>query len=185
MTAKRSPLNNRVVRSTPGEAERRTTTLKGSPYTAVGALFQSAFVVFLLPQVLPFVVFLLPQVLRTLRLLSEDAFSVFQPHRSYIFCSSAFSAVRPMIFCKKKQARFRSGSGPLVCGHRESLMIQLRITGLFIRSFALQMLIFAAVGFLDKPSVTLRDAERQIRQNARKREHPGGRGNILTVGGTS
>ena len=65
MTAKRSPLNNRVVRSTPGEAEGRTTTLKGSPYTAAGALFQSAFVVFLLPQVL-----------RTLRLLSEDAFSV-------------------------------------------------------------------------------------------------------------
>ena len=65
MTATRSPLNNRVVRSTPGEAEGRTTTLKGSPYTAAGALFQSAFVVFLLPQVL-----------RTLRLLSEDAFSV-------------------------------------------------------------------------------------------------------------
>ena len=50
MTATRSPLNNRVVRSTPGEeAEGRTTTLKGSPYTAAaGALFQSAFVVFLL-----------------------------------------------------------------------------------------------------------------------------------------
>ena len=64
MTATRSPLNNRVVRSTPGEAEGRTTPLKGSPYTAAGAL-QSAFVVFLLPQVL-----------RTLRLLSEDAFSV-------------------------------------------------------------------------------------------------------------
>ena len=65
MTATRSPLNNRMVRSTPGEAEGRTTTLKGSPYTAAGTLFQSAFVVFLLPQVL-----------RTLRLLSEDAFSV-------------------------------------------------------------------------------------------------------------
>ena len=65
MTATRSPLNNRVVRSTPGEADGRTTTLKGSPYTAAGALFQSTFVVFLLPQVL-----------RTLRLLSEDAFGV-------------------------------------------------------------------------------------------------------------
>ena len=31
------------------------------------------------------------------------------------------------------------------------------------RSNALQMLIFIAVGFLDEPSVTLRDAERQIR----------------------
>jgi len=39
--------------------------------SSMTALFQSAFVVFLLPQVL-----------RTLRLLSEDAFSVFQPHCS-------------------------------------------------------------------------------------------------------
>ena len=74
MTATRSPLNNRVVRSTPGEAEGRTTTLKGSPYTAAGALFQSAFVVFLLPQVL-----------RTLRLLSEDAFSVISTAQVEIF----------------------------------------------------------------------------------------------------
>ncbi len=75
MTATRSPLNNRVVRSTPGEAEGRTTTLKGSPYTAAGALFQSAFVVFLLPQVL-----------RTLRLLSEDAFSVISTAQVEKFC---------------------------------------------------------------------------------------------------
>ena len=74
MTATRSPLNNRVVRSTPGEAEGRTTTLKGSPYTAAGAL-QSAFVVFLLPQVL-----------RTLRLLSEDAFSVISTAQVEKFC---------------------------------------------------------------------------------------------------
>jgi len=39
MTAKRSPLNNRAVRSTPGEGDVRTTTLKGSPNTAAGALF--------------------------------------------------------------------------------------------------------------------------------------------------
>ncbi|MBR6319204.1 MAG: hypothetical protein IKR50_02045 [Prevotella sp.] len=31
--------------------------------------------------------------------------------------------------------------------------------------FALQMLIFSPAGFLDEPSVTLRDAERQIRGN--------------------
>ena len=32
-----------MVQSTPGEAEVRTTTLKGSPNTAAGALFQSVF----------------------------------------------------------------------------------------------------------------------------------------------
>ena len=75
MTATRSPLNNRVVQSTPGEAEGRTTTLKGSPYTAAGALFQSAFVVFLLPQVLRTLRFL-DKPSEQVRVLSEDAFSV-------------------------------------------------------------------------------------------------------------
>ena len=93
MIATRSPLNNRVVRSTPGEAEGRTTTLKGSPYTAAGALFQSAFVVFLLPQVL-----------RTLRfldkpseqVLSEDAFSVISTAQVDFF----FGGQRYIIFRK-------------------------------------------------------------------------------------
>jgi len=50
-----------------------------------------------------FVVFLLPQVLRTLRLLSEDAFSVFQPHRSKIY--------RAMKKLKESSQRHRSGAG--------------------------------------------------------------------------
>ena len=85
MTATRSPLNNRVVRSTPGEAEGRTTTLKGSPYTAAGALFQSAFVVFLLPQVLRTLRFL-DKPSEQVRVLSEDAFSVISTAQVEKFC---------------------------------------------------------------------------------------------------
>ncbi|MBR0049648.1 MAG: hypothetical protein IJP74_10080, partial [Prevotella sp.] len=84
MTATRSPLNNRVVRSTPGEAEGRTTTLKGSPYTAAGAL-QSAFVVFLLPQVLRTLRFL-DKPSEQVRVLSEDAFSVISTAQVEKFC---------------------------------------------------------------------------------------------------
>ena len=36
----------------------------------------------------------------------------------------------------------------------------LRVSGLAARKSALQMLIFGCAGFLDEPSVTLRDAER-------------------------
>ena len=85
MTATRSPLNNRAVQSTPGEAEVRTTTLKGSPNTAAGALFQSAFVVFLLPQVLRTLRFL-DKPSEQVRVLSEDAFSVISTAQVEKFC---------------------------------------------------------------------------------------------------
>ena len=66
LTAKRSPLNNRAVRSTPGLPMGIETTLEGSPSMLMG---HSSRVLFAMSQ--------LPQVLRTLRLLSDDAFSVF------------------------------------------------------------------------------------------------------------
>ena len=42
VTLKASPLNSRVVRSTPGHDKCAASTLNGSPNCAVGALFQSA-----------------------------------------------------------------------------------------------------------------------------------------------
>ena len=74
MTAKRSPLNNRAVRSTPGGDEGYKLTLKGSPVVLLGHSFR------VLLQYS-----CIPQVLRTLRLLSEDAFSVFSILQLEIF----------------------------------------------------------------------------------------------------
>ena len=65
-TLKASTLNNREVRSTPGEEMCTESTLKESPQLrSAGALFQSAVCDGICLQVL-----------RTLRLLSDDAFSV-------------------------------------------------------------------------------------------------------------
>ena len=64
-TLKASTLNNREVRSTPGENVYRIDSERVAQLRSAGALFQSAVCDGICPQVL-----------RTLRLLSDDAFSV-------------------------------------------------------------------------------------------------------------